>query len=57
MSYSAGVFTSHNVQHVLEVCDVAYCLRRGEMVGRVHINDVTDADLVDLITGVRRQAA
>ena len=53
----AVVFISHNMQHVLEVCDVAYCLRHGEMVGRVNITDVTAADLVDLITGVRRQAA
>ena len=44
-------------QNVPEVCDIACCLRHDEIVGRVNIDDVTAADLVDLTTGVRRQAA
>lgn len=42
---------------MLAVCDVACCLRHGKIIGRVNIDDVTAADLVDLITGVRRLAA
>ena len=49
----AVLFISHNMQHIVEVCDRAVVLRHGEMVGDVSIADVTPRDLVDLITGAR----
>jgi simple sugar transport system ATP-binding protein len=45
------LFISHNMQHVVEVCDRAVVLRHGAKVGDVTIRDVTARDLVDLITG------
>lgn len=45
------VFISHNMQHVVDVCDRAVVLRHGHKVGDVMIRDVTTRDLVDLITG------
>lgn len=50
----AVLLISHNMQHVIEVCDRAVVLRHGAKTGDVGIADVTAADLVDLITGVRR---
>lgn len=49
----AVLFISHNMQHVVEVCDRAVVLRHGRNVGDVLIGDVTARDLVDLITGAR----
>jgi ABC-type sugar transport system ATPase subunit len=51
---SAGVavlFISHNMQHVMEVCERAVVLFHGRKAGEVSIADVTTRDLVDLITG------
>lgn len=47
----AVLFISHNMQHVIEVCDRAIVLRHGQKVGDVTVPDVTARDLVDLITG------
>jgi simple sugar transport system ATP-binding protein len=49
----AVLFISHNMQHVVEVCDRAVVLRHGRKVGDVAIRDVTARDLVDLITGAQ----
>lgn len=49
----AVLFISHNMQHVIEVCDRAVVLRHGRKVGDVAIREVTARDLVDLITGAR----
>jgi simple sugar transport system ATP-binding protein len=57
---AAGVgvlLISHNMQHVVQVCDRAVVLRQGEKVGDVVVKDVTPADLVDLITGAIRGSA
>jgi ABC-type sugar transport system ATPase subunit len=47
----AVLFISHNMQHVVEVCDRAAVLRHGRKVGDVSMADVTARDLMDLITG------
>jgi ABC-type sugar transport system ATPase subunit len=47
----AVLFISHNMQHVLEVCDRAVVLRHGRKVGDVQMEDVTARDLMDLIAG------
>ena len=47
----AVLLISHNMQHVIDVCDRALVLRHGAKVGDVSIADVTARDLVDLITG------
>ena len=47
----AILFISHNMQHVVEVCERAVVLFHGRKVGDVSIADVTPRDLVDLITG------
>jgi simple sugar transport system ATP-binding protein len=49
----AVLFISHNMQHIVEICDRAVVLRHGYKVGDVAIRDVTARDLVDLITGAR----
>lgn len=51
----AVLLISHNMQHVIDVCDRAVVLRHGEKVGDVAIGDVTARDLVDLITGARSE--
>ena len=50
------VFISHNMQHVMEVCDRAVVLFHGRKTGDVSIPDVTTRDLVDLITGATAAA-
>ncbi len=50
----AVLFISHNMQHVVQVCDRAVVLRHGEKVGDVVVPEVTAPDLVDLITGATR---
>lgn len=50
----AVLLISHNMQHVVQVCDRAVVLRHGEKVGDVVVPDVTAPDLVDLITGATR---
>ena len=47
----AVIYISHNMQHVMEVCDRAVVLWQGQVVGNVLIPDVEPRDLVDLITG------
>jgi simple sugar transport system ATP-binding protein len=47
----AVLFISHNMQHVVEVCDRAVVLRHGQKVGDVAMREVAARDLVDLITG------
>ncbi len=47
----AVLFISHNMEHVIEVCDHAVVLRHGRKVGEVAVEAVTARDLVDLITG------
>ena len=47
----AVLFISHNMQHVIEVCDRAIILRHGRKVGDVAVPEVSPRDLVDLITG------
>lgn len=53
----AVLLISHNMQHVVEVCDRAVVLRHGAKVGDVVVTEVTAADLVDLITGARRSGS
>jgi simple sugar transport system ATP-binding protein len=53
----AVLFISHNMQHVVEVCDRAVVLRHGRKVGDVRMADATSRDLLDLITGAERGAA
>lgn len=50
----AVLLISHNMQHVVDVCDRAVVLRHGTKVGDVSVPDVTPTDLVDLITGAVR---
>jgi ABC-type sugar transport system ATPase subunit len=47
----AVLFISHNMQHVVEVCDRAVVLRHGRKVGDVSMSSVTARGLMDLITG------
>ncbi len=47
----AVLLISHNMQHVIEVCNRALVMRHGKRVADVTIADVTARDLVDLITG------
>ncbi len=47
----AIILISHNMQHVLKVCDRAVVLRHGRKVGDVAVPDISERDLVDLITG------
>lgn len=47
----AVVFISHNMEHVMQVCQRAMVLRHGQLVGDVSIERVTQRDLIDLITG------
>lgn len=47
----AVLLISHNMQHVIDVCDRAIVMRHGAKVGDVNIREVTARDLVDLITG------
>jgi simple sugar transport system ATP-binding protein len=50
----AVLLITHNMQHVIEVCDRAVVLRHGEKVGDMMMGEaVTARDLVDLITGAR----
>ena len=53
----AVLLISHNMQHVVETCDRAVVLYRGESVADVAVSDVTKEDLVALITGAKTQAA
>jgi simple sugar transport system ATP-binding protein len=47
----AVLFISHNMQHVVDVCDRAVVLRHGRKVGDVTLASVTARNLMDLITG------
>lgn len=47
----AVVLVSHNMQHVVDVCDRAVVLRHGRTVGDVGMHGTTALDLVALITG------
>jgi simple sugar transport system ATP-binding protein len=47
----AVLLITHNMQHVMEICDRAVVLWHGTKIGDVRIRDVTARDLVDLITG------
>lgn len=53
----AVLLISHNMQHVMETCDRAVVLLRGEGIADVNINDVTPRDLVGFITGAQRLTA
>lgn len=53
----AVLLISHNMQHVMETCDRAVVLLRGESVADVRVSDVTPQDLVGLITGAQRLSA
>lgn len=48
----AVLVISHNMAHVVDVCDRAVVLRHGRKVGDVSIDQVTPRDLVNLIAGV-----
>ena len=50
----AVLLISHNMQHVVKVCDRAVVLRHGSKVGDVRMSEATAPDLVDLITGATR---
>jgi ABC-type sugar transport system ATPase subunit len=45
------VFISHNMQHVIEVCDRVVVLRQGATIGTADVGRVTAQDLVGFITG------
>jgi ABC-type sugar transport system ATPase subunit len=47
----AVLLISHNMQHVVEVCDRAIVLRHGRKVGDVSMENATPRHLMDLITG------
>ena len=47
----AVVLISHNMQHVVRVCDRAVVLRHGHKVADVAISDVSERDLVEHIAG------
>lgn len=49
----AVVFISHNMQHVMEVCERVVVLRHGTTAGTALIRDVTAEDLVGFITGAQ----
>ena len=49
----AVILISHNMRHVIEVCTRAMVLLHGRKVADVSIADVTERDLVDLITGAK----
>ncbi|WP_043320718.1 ATP-binding cassette domain-containing protein [Microbulbifer sp. HZ11] len=53
----AVLLISHNMQHVMETCDRAVVLLRGESIADVAINDVSPRDLVGFITGAQRLSA
>lgn len=53
----AVLLISHNMQHVMETCDRAVVLLRGESIADVRVSDVTPQDLVGLITGAQRLSA
>lgn len=52
----AVLFISHNIEHVMEVCDRVVVLRHGRKVGDVAKASVTARDLVALITGASEWA-
>ncbi|MHB8294997.1 MAG: ATP-binding cassette domain-containing protein [Acidimicrobiales bacterium] len=47
----AVVFISHNMEHVMQVCDRVTVLRHGRTVGSANVADVSAVDLVGFITG------
>ncbi|WP_020593519.1 ATP-binding cassette domain-containing protein [Kiloniella laminariae] len=47
---------SHNIQHVMEVCNRAVVLRHGRIAANVAIEEITPDDLVGLITGAKQAA-
>lgn len=47
----AVLLISHNMQHVIEVCNRAIVMRHGSMIADLDVSQVTPRDLVDLITG------
>lgn len=47
----AVILISHNMQHVVEVCDRAVVLRHGRTAGSVAVSATSARELVDLITG------
>ena len=49
----AIILISHNMRHVMEVCTRAMVLLHGRKVAEVPIAEVTERDLVDLITGAK----
>ncbi|MFW6098282.1 MAG: ATP-binding cassette domain-containing protein [Chloroflexota bacterium] len=49
------VFVSHNMRHVMDVCNRAIVLLHGRKVADVSMDEVTERDLVDLITGTRSE--
>lgn len=52
----AVLLISHNMQHVMSVCDRAVVLRHGMKVGDLATGEIVARDLVDLITGSATQA-
>jgi ABC-type sugar transport system ATPase subunit len=53
----AVLLISHNMQHVMETCDRAVVLMRGESIADVKISEVSPRDLVGFITGAQRLSA
>jgi fructose transport system ATP-binding protein len=48
------IMISHNLQHVFDLCDRVFVLRRGERAAVVRTVDVTPDEVVGLITGTIR---
>lgn len=49
------IFITHNVSHVYQAATRFTVIRRGRLVGTYTRDEVTEKDIADLITGVRKQ--
>lgn len=47
------IFVSHNMRHVMGVCTRVAVLLQGRKVADISMDNITERDLVDLITGAR----
>lgn len=50
------ILISHNMDHVVEVCDRAMVLRQGGVVGEVEPTEDTMEEMVSMIVGARKRA-
>ncbi len=45
------IFISHKLREVMELCDRVSILRRGEMIGTVHVREVTRQQISEMMVG------